>query len=104
MKIYWDTDVNAPCCPGQIVAEDGRSILAQTDWDYPSVAMTFGWLLTDVQNGEDHCDHECTDGTVPCNDCGIAPGQFIEAASDWLDDHDGAEVEDPGYFDEGEQA
>lgn len=54
MKITWSTDVNAPCCPGEILpgrARRGmdRGILIQTDWEYPSVAQTFGWSLRDVQ-------------------------------------------------------
>jgi len=45
-----------------------------------------------------YCDHTHTDGTVDCKDCGLTATDFIGAASDWLDDNDGATVEDPGYF------
>ncbi len=26
-----------------LVAEDGRDILIQTDWEYPGIASDFGW-------------------------------------------------------------
>ena len=101
-KITWDTDCNAPCCPGQIVADDGRTILIQTDWDYPGVARTFGWNMGEVQpplcHEDFHCDHNGTDGTVRCPGCNCTPGQFIAAACDFLMDNDGAQADDPGYF------
>lgn len=113
MTITWNTDVNAPGCPGEILGEDGRSILIQTDWDYPGTARTFGWTLDTVQrkpteqeeeNGADvpHCDHDGTDGTVDCKECGCTAGDFISAAYDWLADNDGATADDPGYFCEDE--
>ena len=123
MTITWNTHVNAPCCPGEIVAEDGRSVLIQTDWDYPGVANSFGWSIRNVQRCKecnraltvdngcklfacDHCDdligkccdHSHTDGTVDCPDCGVTAVAFITAADEWLSDHDGATAEDPGYF------
>ena len=100
--ITWSTDVNAPCCPGEIVAEDGRSILVQTDWDYPSVAQSFGWSLRNVQRCPycGGCDHSSTDGTVDCPECGVTAGAFIAAAGEWLRDNDGTTAEDPGYFEE----
>ena len=100
MKITWNTEVNAPCCPGEIVNGDGRSVLVQTDWDFPSVAGSFGWSPNFVQVCDEpgrYCDHDGTDGTVDCS-CGVTAGDFISAARGWLDDHDGATVEDPGYF------
>lgn len=56
-----------------IVADDGRDILVQTDYDYPGLALAFGW------SGDD------TD---------------IEAAQEFLDDNIGATVEDPGFFED----
>ena len=47
--ITWNTDVNAPCCPGEIVNGDGRTLLIQLDWDYPATASSFGWWLGSVQ-------------------------------------------------------
>lgn len=44
------------------------------------------------------CEHDRTDGTVTCQDCGLTASDFISAAYDWLRDHNGAEAEDPGYF------
>ena len=97
MKIIWNTDVNAPCCPGEILSEDEKkSILVQTDWDYPGVAITFGWNMCEV--GENECEHPHTDGTTDCPDCGLTAGYFIDCAREWLENHDGAIVDDPGYF------
>ena len=117
--ITWNTGVDAPCCPGEIVAEDGRSILIQTDWDFPGVANCFGWSTRLVQRclqcdgiadimPDGHalccetwapeCDHDPTDGTVDCPDCGVTASEFIAAAGAWLQEHDGATADDPGYF------
>jgi len=129
MTITWNTDVNAPCCPGEIVAADGRSLLIDRDWDYPGVASTFGWSLRCVQRTPEYCcdgespcddpeceecaigrsladklaatgpcDHDRTDGTVPCPECGLTASDFVAAAYDWLREHNGAVAEDPGYF------
>ena len=152
MKITINTEVNAPCCPCEIVAESGESILVQTDWEYPPFASTFGWCLRDVgptledvaELWEDvahnleyefkiaehramlewnqspisipfddvdsilaeiktailqhNCQHDGTDGTVDCDDCGLTAGDFIESAGEWLEANDGATVADPGYF------
>jgi len=117
--ITWDAYPPAPC-QGQILSDDDRSILVQTDWDYPGIATTFGWDKTSIQfclechvidcefmddylcpkcnEHYQYCDHTHTDGTVDCKDCGLTATDFIGAASDWLDDNDGATVEDPGYF------
>jgi len=107
-KIMWNTDVNAPCCPGEIINCDNEeeTILIQVDYDYCGVAMTFGWDIKSVQDETEyddepqkpHCDHPGTDGTVKCPKCGISPHKFIESARNWLEDHDGATVDDPGYF------
>lgn len=131
-QITWNTDVNAPCCPGEIVADDGRSVLIQTDWDYPGVASSFGWSFQQVQkcptcgkvqtdvlyrggcecwdcedceenhdghtDGINTCQHDGTDGTVDCPDCGVTASEFISAAREWLDNNDGATADDPGYF------
>lgn len=125
MTITWNTDINAPCCLGEIVNEDGRSLLVQTDWDYPGVAKAFGWSLRAIQRcpkcravlGEGDlmcqacyhdlakepdpiCAHPGTDGTIDCPDCGLSAGAFIGAAAEWLASHDGAIADDPGYFEE----
>jgi hypothetical protein len=47
---------------------------------------------------DDMCEHANTDGTVDCPKCGVKASQFIQEARQWLDDNDGAEAEDPGYF------
>ena len=102
--ITWNTEINAPCCPGEILGPNGQSILVQTDWDYPGVASTFGWSIQDVQAqgtryyGLAPCDHSGTDGTVDCPDCGLKAITFINAAGNWLRENDGATADDPGYF------
>ncbi len=99
---------DAPCCI-KIVAEDGRDRLIQTDWDFPGIASAFGWstrhapnqstLERDIELGDACCGSNKTDGTISCPDCGKSPNEFITEARQWIDDNDGAEVEDPGYFD-----
>ena len=79
-----------------IEADDGRSVLVQTDWEYPSVARTFGWS---IPASEDGCTHDGTDGTVDCRSCGMTASDMIGAAGEWLADNIGADAEDPGYFD-----
>lgn len=105
--------------------DDGRSILVQTDWDYPSTAGSFGWSLRSVQSDRADtieycapqetdtictghtvwkCDHLGTDGTIVCPDCGVLPVTFIEAAAAWMDENDGATAEDGGYFTDEQEA
>jgi hypothetical protein len=99
---------DAPCCV-KIIAEDGRGILIQTDRDFPGIASNFGWNLVKVQApghgyGSDYyrptCEHRASDGTVNCPECGVTASDFICSARQWIDDNDGAEAEDPGYFNE----
>jgi len=74
-------------CHG-ICEEPTCSQLIQTDWDYPSVASTFGFVP---------CD-ECskTDGTIDCQH--KTASEMIAAAADWLCESIGETAEDPGYF------
>lgn len=78
----------------EIVHDDGRNILIQTDWDFPGLARSFGW----VPKKSKGCTHEGTDGTVKCPGCGKTASAFIEEARQYLDDHEGKRVADPGYF------
>jgi hypothetical protein len=82
-----------------VVADDGRSLLVQTDWDYPGVASTFGWSIRAVQQAHVRCDHRGTDGTVKCPACGLTAADFITDARAFLDDNIGVTADDPGYFD-----
>lgn len=68
--------------------DDERTVLVQTDWDYPGLASTFGWSPC----------HDETDGTVDCP-CGKTAGELIAEASQYLNEHCGEVVDDPGYFD-----
>jgi len=54
-----------------VVADDGRDLLVQNDYDYPGLATTFGW------SGD---------------------AEDIAAAQEYLDNHLFESVEDPGYF------
>lgn len=122
---------DAPCCI-KLESEDGsKSVLIQTDWDWPGVASNFGFLLHSVQKcdrchlistrlvnvvvkycrhcpdavgnigtnvaGAHVCDHYGTDGTIDCVECGVKAGDFISAARVFIDEHDGATCENPGY-------
>jgi hypothetical protein len=84
-----------------LAKSDGSDdLLVQTDYDYPGVASTFGWDIRASRgaSGWDSCPHDGTDGTVACPFCGRTASAFINDAGDYLDDHIGASVEDPGYF------
>ena len=73
--------------------DDGRDLLVQSDWEYPGIAMTFGWSPCT------RCRRACrgaSDGTIDCPRC--TASQHIAKAQTWLDAHIGARVEDPGYF------
>lgn len=73
---------------GTYLADDDNTILIQTDWDYPSVASTFGFVPCES------C--RFTDGTVDCEH--HTASEMITAAAEFLDAHIGAIAEDPGYF------
>lgn len=63
-----------------------ETILFQTDWDFPGLARTLGW---NGKVGRERCRHSSTDGTVDCAECGKTASEFIQAATQWLDDHCG---------------
>ena len=81
-----------------LVAEDGRDILIQLDYDYCGVASYLGWSPAQVEYKE--CPHDGTDGTIDCEACGMKAGDFIQSAHEWLDDNLGNCFDDPGYFGE----
>ena len=100
MRIYFDNDAPGGSYGYIRQLTGNKSILIQTDRDLPSVARAFGWDMQCVQlRGSVTCEHRGTDGTIRCPDCGAEPAAFIAAASNYLYDHDGAEADDPGYFD-----
>ncbi len=55
-----------------LVAEDGRDLLIQTDFDFPGVASTFGWspCSCGATDGTVDCDHKTAEGPV---------GSFVSA-------------------------
>jgi hypothetical protein len=59
--------------------DDSRTVLIDSDWDYPSIAQYFGFQLC--------CGF--TDGTVDCPEHGTSATDMISDAADWLDDHRG---------------
>lgn len=67
--------------------DTGETLLVTSDYDYPGLASTFGWIP---------CDCGDTDGTVDCEH--KTASQMIQEAREYLDEHIGDEVEDPGYF------
>lgn len=83
---------------GHTCRDEKHSRLIQTDWDYPGVAQSMGWSLSDYQPdlpnyvGPD-CKHESTDGTVECKECGAKPSEFISAAFDYILNQEGQEFE-----------
>jgi len=71
-----------------LVAEDGRDILIQTDWDYPATAGNLGW--------QPCCS--LTDGTIDCPNGEKTASEMIAEAGEYLDKSIGESFEDPGYF------
>ncbi len=70
-----------------LIADDGQEVLIQTDWDYPGTARAFGWTP---------CSCGATDGTVDCSH--RTASAMIGSAQEYLDEHFGDEIDDPGYF------
>ena len=79
--------------------DERNTILVRTDWDWPGVADTFGWSCANLQHDGRDCSHSGTDGTIDCRECGYTAGEFIASAGQYLDDHLGSVVDDPGHFD-----
>lgn len=57
-----------------------ESILIQTDWDYPGIASSLGW----VNKTRKHDCYRDTDGTVACS-CGRTASSMIQEAGEYLD-------------------
>jgi hypothetical protein len=70
-----------------IIADNGRSLLVQNDWELPNLASTFGWSP---------CSCGATDGTIDCDH--RTAGEMIAEAGDFLRAHTGDTSDDPGYF------
>jgi hypothetical protein len=79
--------LEADCSTFLLQAEDGQTILVQTDWDFPGVASTFGWSPPP--------------GT-PIDPTGNFPedvfATLIADARDFLHERAGSTADDPGYF------
>lgn len=75
--------------------DDRRDLVIQSDWEYPSIAMAFGWSPCC------RCSRSCrgaTDGTIDC--ARRKASEHIAQAQKWLDSHIGKRVVDPGYFED----
>lgn len=67
---------------------DNREISFWQDWDYCGLATIFGWQpCTECRE---------TDGTVSC--AHRAGDEMILNAFHYLEDHEGEQAPDPGYF------
>lgn len=81
--------LNRKTCPDCGAKQSTQpNILIQTDWEYPATASTFGWIP---------CSCGQTDGTVNCKH--KTASEMISEAGEYLDEHIGDVVDDPGYFD-----
>lgn len=97
-KIILDADTSdCPGCICKVLSSKGHSFLVQQDHQAPGVASSFGWNLHSVQKDGIQCRHD-SDGSVDCKSCGVTAGEFIQAATEWIEENDGIEIEDPGYF------
>lgn len=78
-----------------VYTDDGECLaFVQSDWDYPGLAQSLGWSVTDVAvEADPTCEHDGTDGTVRCEGCGADAGVFLSAAYDWLHARDGHTLE-----------
>jgi hypothetical protein len=71
-----------------VSAQDStRTLFVQLDLDFPGLATTFGWQA---------CSCGGTDGTVDCKH--RKASDMIASAYNYLRDHEGETVPDPGYF------
>ena len=82
------TIMRGPAGSYLLQATDGRSVLIQTDWDYPSLAAAWGWTA---------CACGTTDGTVDCPH--RTASEMLAEAAEFLDDRIGTSLIDPGYLD-----
>ena len=87
MKIFYECDRFGNCEIGN--SRNGRTVYIQDDWSRPGLASMFGWIP---------CKCGETDGTVQCKHKTV--DEMIEDATSYLDNHQGEEIDDPGYFEE----
>ena len=91
---------SAPCAflivqDGADICDESRTVLVQSDWDWPAIAQRMQWDMRAVQvqgsgyYGFNPCDHDGTDGTVACPDCNLTAAAFIGAAHDHIREHAG---------------
>ena len=70
-----------------LLAEDGRNILVQSDWDVPGAASTFGWSPP---------PSTMTDGAGTFGEESLS--SVIGDARDFLHERAGSTADDPWYF------
>src|SRR5579883_2409988 len=97
MKIF--TRLARPKYQAKLVADDGSVHLIRRKAELCLLARHLGFRREDVLNPfAPRCEHKFARHGQDCPDCGLPAAVFIKAARDWLDQLDGATVEDPGYF------
>ena len=69
------------------VDRSAKSLLIPTDWDFPSLASSWGW---------EACECGATDGTIDCPH--RVADKMIPEAWEFLQEHEGETIYDPGYF------
>jgi len=92
MRASVEFDSYAPCgflvvLEGADIHDDDKTILIQTDWDYPSVASAMGWTP---------CDCGMTDGTIDCEH--KTATEMITEAGEYIWEHRGELFEALGGF------
>jgi hypothetical protein len=73
----------------------GRDVLVQVDYDFPSLAESFGWSGKLLPKSKTRY--------VNIDDSDITGAQIYSSIV-WLDSHEGKLVEDPGYFSQDDEA
>jgi len=79
--------LEADCGTFLLHAQDGRTILVQTDWDFPGVAESFGWSPPTGTT---------IDPTGNLTEDGLSV--VIGDARDFLHERACSTADDPGYF------
>ena len=87
MKIFYECDRFGNYEIGN--SEDERTVYIQDDFSRLGLASRFGWVP---------CKCGETDGTVDCRHKTVM--DMINSATSYLDNHQGEEIDDPGYFEE----